>query len=329
MSAPELVILWRITEHCDLGCHFCGYSRRLRRPRVSADPEQVAAFGALLKECAAISQREILISWLGGEPLLWPPLFDISRVFKHEFNLQIGVTSNGTVLRSETVRRRIVKDFDQLTISLDGPGAFHDQCRDAPGLYEQLQANITNLRELKARLGHGPRLRINTILMRDNIYTFEELCRTAAEWGVEELTFNALGGQDRPEFYPGHCLRSEEVEWFRQALPGIREQMARCGLTIYGSDRYLNRIASSAQGLSIPVYECGPGQTFLFIDERGYVAPCSFTVEGYGIHLSEIRTPHELLQQLPEQFGECKRDKMLSPCYDCLSTQVFGKFSSA
>ena len=74
-----LIIVWRITEYCDLGCHFCAYSRRLQRPRAAASREDVLRFGALLGEYAHTYQRDVLVSWLGGEPLHWPPVFDLSR----------------------------------------------------------------------------------------------------------------------------------------------------------------------------------------------------------------------------------------------------------
>ena len=326
VNPPGLVIVWRVTEVCDLGCPFCAYSRHLRRPRAAADPDQVMAFGALLGEYAAAYARDVLVSWLGGEPLRWPFLLDISHIFKHTFNLGVGVTTNGTALTSAAVRRRIVEDFDELTISVDGIGDGHDGLRDAPGLYDQLRASLTGLRELQAALGRGPRLRVNTILMRDNLQAFEDLCRAVAEWGVEELTFNALGGRDRPEFYPDHSLRPEDVDWFRQALPGIRERAARWGLTILGSNHYLHRLASTARGTVLPVYDCQPGQRFLFVDERGHVAPCSFTVHGYGVHLNEIHAVADL-HRLPARLAERKRAELLAPCCDCPSTQVFGKFT--
>jgi MoaA/NifB/PqqE/SkfB family radical SAM enzyme len=328
VSDPELVVVWRITEHCDLGCGFCAYSRHLRRARPSANPDQVLAFGALLKDHAATYRRNVLVSWLGGEPLRWPPLFEISRAFKHKFNLRLGVTTNGTALKSGSIRRHLVEDFDQLTISVDGFGAFHDQCRDAPGLFEQLRLSLLSLREMKNSLGRGPLFRVNTVLMRDNIHAFEELCRTLAEWGVEELTFNALGGRDRPEFFPDHRLLPEQVEWFRETLPDIRARAAQSGLKILGSERYLDRIHNWSLNLQSPISDCHPGQQFLFIDERGLVAPCSFTLHDYGVHLSEIRAPRDLAQ-LPARLAERKRAKMSAPCFDCPSTQVFGKFEPA
>ena len=327
MPAPKLVVLWRITETCDLACPFCAYSRELSRSRTSANPDDVLRFGALLGDYARNYQRDALVSWLGGEPLLWKPLFEISRAFKREFGLRVSLTTNGTRLGSEEVRSRIAADFDEITISVDGVGAGHDSCRRTAGLYNRIQENVRRIDQLRGGRGHTPRIRVNTVLMRDNIHSFESLCLAVAEWGVEDLTFNTLGGRDRPEFFPDHCLRPDDVKRLRESLPGIRERLAKLGLVILGSNRYLDRFQATTTNNQLPITDCQPGQHFLFIDERGFIAPCSFTTGGYGVHLGEIQSARTLAE-LPQRFMERQHAQCLAPCFDCPSTQVFGKFNS-
>src|SRR5258706_15484690 len=99
-TAGRLVVVWRITEACDLDCWFCEYARRHERARASARVDNVLAFGASLGRYAASAGREVLVSWLGGEPLLWPPLQRVDRVLHDEFGLQLGLTTNGTHLNA-------------------------------------------------------------------------------------------------------------------------------------------------------------------------------------------------------------------------------------
>jgi MoaA/NifB/PqqE/SkfB family radical SAM enzyme len=322
------VVVWRVTEHCDLACHFCGYSRRVPRARTLMEPEPGLAFGAVLGEYAREAQRQVLVSWLGGEPLRWPPVFDVSDVFKREFGLRVGATTNGTALASAEVRRRLIENFDQLTISIDGLGALHDTYRSASGLYARLRLHVVELRELKAQAGHGPRLRVNTVLMRENIHALEKFCRAMAGWGFEELTFNALGGRERPDFYRRHCLLPEHVDWLKRELPGLRARVAPLGLAVHGSERYLSRLAASAHDEHLPIADCSPGQQFLFVDEHGFIAPCSFTLREYGVHVSEIRSAADL-RRLPATLAERRRQRPAPVCGDCPSTQVFGKFARA
>src|SRR5881227_440017 len=109
-----MIVVWRITEQCNLGCHFCEYDRRLIRPRASAKVEAVLAFGAVLRDYAAAYGRDVLVSWLGGEPLLWPQLGTVSQIFRREYGLRLGVTTNGTALQSDAVRRQIMADYERL-----------------------------------------------------------------------------------------------------------------------------------------------------------------------------------------------------------------------
>jgi MoaA/NifB/PqqE/SkfB family radical SAM enzyme len=176
----DLVIVWRVTEHCNLACPFCEYRRTLARPRVTAKPDEVLALGALLRDYQAQSQRRVLVSWLGGEPLLWSPLQHIAETFKYEYGLQLGVTTNGTHLDMDALQRHIISTYDQLTISIDGMGARHDQYRLLSGLFERLRCAITQLHQRKIQTGSSLLIRINTILMRDNIEEFPQLCETLA-----------------------------------------------------------------------------------------------------------------------------------------------------
>lgn len=325
VERPPLVLVWRVTEHCDLSCAFCAYSRTLRRPRRAIDPAQVLAFGQVLRDFAQHTQRPVLVSWLGGEPLRWPPLFEISRIFKTQFGLRLSVTTNGTALDSAAVRQQIVELFDELIVSLDGDAALHDMLRGQVGLFAQLEDSLAQLRRLGADANSSLALRVNTILMRDNVQEFETLCQTVAAWGARVITFNILGGRDRPEFYPAHHLLPEQWQTFVAALPGIRARLAPLGVTVLGNANYMQRLAATVHNQTLPITDCAPGAQFIFLDEAGTLAPCSYTTQGYGVPLSAIRSAADL-SALPARFAAQQRAALQPPCYDCPSTQVFGKF---
>jgi MoaA/NifB/PqqE/SkfB family radical SAM enzyme len=323
-----LVVVWRVTEACDLGCWFCEFNRHLRRPRHSARADVVLGFGAVLADYGAATGRRVLVSWLGGEPLLWPPLVEVGQTFRHKYGLRLGMTTNGTHLDSPPLVPHLAETYDQVTVSVDGPADFHDLGRGAPGLYDGLRRAVVALRELKTRQGYGPLLRANTILMRSNVGSFEGLCRNLAAWGVEQVTFNALGGAPAGPFYARERLQAEQIAWLRTALPGIRERLAADGLTVLGGDRYLGRLHAAAGGEMLPVADCRPGRDFLFVDEQGRVAPCSFTAAAHGQRVAEVRGLFDLLQ-LPASLADRRRREKWTPCRDCHSPQVFGKFELA
>ena len=312
------VVVWRITERCNLSCGFCAYSRTLERSRREADPAEVLRFGRVLAAFQEATGQRVLVSWLGGEPLLWPALAELSATFSDTLGLALSTTTNGTALASPRVREMLATHFAELTVSIDGLTDFHDRVRGWPGGFASLRESVRAL--------EGPALRrANTVLMRDNIADYPALCRELATWGFRELTFNQLGGNDRPEFHAIHRLHAEQVRALWAALPALRNELAARGVTLRGSPAYLRRIEATTSGARLPVEDCQPGARFLFIDEMGRAAPCSFTAAGYSVPISELRTVADL-RNLPQRFATMRSAQRLAPCLDCHSTQVCEKF---
>jgi len=303
-----MVVVWRITERCNLACKFCGFDRDLPRSRREADPRAIRDFGALLAEYQRRTEDAVLVSWLGGEPLLWRPLTDLTRAFRNDYRLTVSTTTNGTSLASPAVRAHLLEHYSELTVSVDAIGALHDQLRAWPGGYTALRRDITALAKEKRARRQGPVLRANVLLMRETFAGFEQLCRELAGWGIEEVTFNQLGGNDRPEFYPAHRLLPEQAEHLAKHLPGMRRQLATQGLRLNGGEGYLRRIQATARGERLAIYDCQPGRRFMFIDELGRVAPCSFTGSAYGVPLSELGSVEDL-RHLPGRFTALLRQR--------------------
>jgi sulfatase maturation enzyme AslB (radical SAM superfamily) len=269
-------------------------------------------------------QRPVFISWLGGEPLAWRELPRLSQVLSSNYGLQLGVTTNGVALASAKARLSLLQHYREITISIDGLAEFHDRVRGQAGLFDRLRANVAQLRREDT---HGRlRRRINTILMRDNVAEFPEFCQVMADWGFHDLTFNQLGGNERPEYFADHRLLPQQVERFAAQLPDLRRRMAARGLAIRASQRYLDRIRATTSGRQIAIEDCRPAAELLFIDVLGRISPCSFSSECYGVPIARLQTVAQFLE-LPQRFRELREKRRLAACNDCHATHVFDKFS--
>jgi len=321
-----MVIVWRVVTACNLSCPFCAFDRSIQTPGPNANLDLVLSFGRILSKWAQARGESPLVSWMGGEPLLWPDFIEISAIFKNRYSLRLSVTTNGSALGDPSVRRCILAHYDELTVSVDGRHLVHDGLRGWPGGFATLSQVIPELRA--ARGAHGPLLRANVVLMRKTIGEFEALCRDLVNWGIEEITFNQLGGRDRPEFHVANALEPEQVDSFINRFPHLRKELARHGVLLKGSQDYLARIKASAEHRCLPLGDCKPGRNFLFIDELGRISPCAFTSDDCSLDLERISSPSDL-DLLPEVFDTMMVASRPAVCQDCTSTQRYGKFGGS
>lgn len=319
-----MIVLWRTTTRCNYACGFCAYDRRLAEVRRDVAADEALRFGDLLVAWSRARGERVLLSWLGGEPLLWRPVKALSARLAGK-GLAISATTNGSTLHQAATRAMVIANFAELTVSVDGPSSIHDRLRGRSGAWAQARDGI---RALAAERGIAPlKLRANVVLMRETIAHFADLAMSLADWGVNEITFNQLGGRDRPAFFPAQRLSEGDVAEFGAVLPGLRERLATRGVTLCGDSRYLDRLRASAAGEALAVSDCRPGQAFFFIDEHGILSPCSFSGAAYGVPIGTLRAVADL-EALPARFAAARAATRLATCDDCPSTQTFAKFAA-
>jgi MoaA/NifB/PqqE/SkfB family radical SAM enzyme len=322
-----MIVLWRVTDRCNLACSFCAYDRRLPIARRDAGEDPVRAFAAVLGDYRRFTKEPVLVSWIGGEPLLWRPLFALSALLKDVYGIRVSATTNGTTLHQPAVRRQVLETMSELTVSVDGFADLHDALRGWRGGWKRLKASVTALAAERDEAGSPCRLRANVVLMHDNLADFSRLCEELAGWGIDEITFNQLGGRDRPEFFPAHRLTPQDAQALAALVPPLQERLAARGVRLCASAAYLGRIEASAAGRPLAVPDCGPGARFLFVDERYRVAPCHFTADELGVPLAQLQSAQDILG-LASRFARARAARTPRVCGDCPSTQVFAKFAS-
>lgn len=320
------VVVWRITQDCNMNCRFCSYSNEVERKRNDADVDEVRRLAEILGRHKKETGEELLISWIGGEPFLWKPMLPLSANLSEQFGIAISATTNGILLSAEYIREQIIRYFSEIVISLDGFESCDDEVRKYSGHFKQVTENIRKLKQERDAADSNLKIKVNTILMRRNIEQFQPFCKYLSELGVDELTFNQLGGYDRPEFYEDNRLRFQQVIDFLEQIPEWKKEFERNGLVIHGSYDYLQRIRMTAENQKNPIGECNPGTWFWFINENGYISPCSYTSYEYMYNTGKIQTPEDVMK-VEAYFRKLRKEKRSDWCSDCYCTQVYDKFA--
>lgn len=322
-DSPRFVVVVRVTTRCTQSCQYCGFSSTIPRDRTDIDLLSLKHLGLRLRSIAEGAQIPILVSWLGGEPYQWRDLWPATDYFRNELQLPVSITTNGVALASDTIRHRTIESMSEITISVDGPAEHHDRVRTMSSQFEQIKENCCKL--VQEDTNHRLWKRINSVLTSANIQSFASTCRELASWGIDEITFNPLGGNDRPEFFAPNRLNLNDFDTFRCQLPTLRQELSEYGVRLSGSEAYLERIASTILGIKIPVADCKPATRFLFIDEHGHISPCSFTNNQYFVSLNDALSLVDL-SLLTKELSDQRRATPCSACNDCHANHIYDKF---
>jgi sulfatase maturation enzyme AslB (radical SAM superfamily) len=286
-------------------------------PRVTVPFSGIERMAYLLADYQKTTGTQVLVSWLGGEPLLWPDVQKASQLYR-SLGLKVSLTTNGTTLAQLDVQRFVLEALSEVTISLDIRGPTHDRHRGQE-TFAAIADATRKLVELRNQWQALLKIRINAILMRDNVQFVREFIALLDEIGVDEVTFNELGGIERPAFWSSHRLEPQHVDLFVQQLACAVPQRLR----IVAAPLYLERLRASAEGRKLAVTSCQAIGRFLFVNEQGLTGPCPFIVDRVGRSIATLRTAQDLFS-LENDFSKAQGG---GPCLDCKSTFNFGKFA--
>ncbi len=144
-TAP--VVIWNLVRRCNLTCKHC-YSTSADK----AFPGELSGteIDAVMDDLRGFGVRVLILS--GGEPLLRPDIFDISRRAKAR-GFYIGLSSNGTLIDGERADAIAEVGYDYVGISLDGLQATHDRFRRCEGAFDAALAGMRRCRERGIKVG--------------------------------------------------------------------------------------------------------------------------------------------------------------------------------
>jgi heme d1 biosynthesis radical SAM protein NirJ len=174
------VVIWNLIRRCNLTCKHC-YA-------TSADKDfpgelSTAEVYGVMDDLKAYGVPVLILS--GGEPLMRPDIFDISRHAK-AMGFYVGLSSNGTLIRRDNIGRIADIGYDYVGISLDGLRDTHDRFRRRPGAFDEALQGIRLCREAGIKVG------LRFTLTQDNARDLPALLRLMDQEGVDKFYLSHL-----------------------------------------------------------------------------------------------------------------------------------------
>src|SRR3989338_3743557 len=166
-------IYFQITRYCNLECPTCFI-------KAGRDGAHIPTY-AIMDIAEFMGQNGLIEARLtGGEPTLHPDFFDILHKFQEE-GIYVSVATNG-VTSQKTLDALCEESNLWVICSIDGNRETHNRYR--PDTFDRI---IRNLRYLKSK-NPSVRLRLTTILTRENKGQMYELCELTKSLGAESVT---------------------------------------------------------------------------------------------------------------------------------------------
>lgn len=145
---------------CNLRCKHCFATALKNEKRRKITPQEYKGIVLQAMELGAVN-----FSFQGGEPMLYPELFDYIKNTFPERNL-ISVTTNATLLNQKKIIELKKAGVDILTISLDSAiPTEHDHFRGVKGTFEKVMETI------ELALNTGMKVTLGAVVSHKNIRT--------------------------------------------------------------------------------------------------------------------------------------------------------------
>ncbi len=184
------VVIWNLVRRCNLTCKHC-YS-------ISADKDfphelNTAEVLSVMADLKAFGVPVLILS--GGEPLLRPDIFEVSKAAK-ERGFYVALSTNGTLIDQSNISKIAAMNYDYVGISLDGIQDTHDRFRRKAGAFEA-SLNATRLCR-----DQGIKVGLRFTLTQDNQHDFPLLLalveqERVAKFYLSHLNYAGRGNKNR------------------------------------------------------------------------------------------------------------------------------------
>jgi len=176
---PIMAATIRVTKACNLRCPHC-YVNAGEKLENELSLEEIKSIIVQLAKLKVFS-----IFFTGGEPFLRKDIVEILK-YTNKKGVGIAISTNGSFLNKEVLKKIKNLRFDLFQISLDGPKEIHESIR-GKGSWQRTIANIKLARSiLDQKVGLG------VVIMKNNWNLLDQTIAKGVNCGADRITLMCL-----------------------------------------------------------------------------------------------------------------------------------------
>jgi radical SAM protein with 4Fe4S-binding SPASM domain len=313
------VISWNVTRRCNEHCAHCYIHAG---PNALTDDELTTAeCFRVMDEIHAVSPDAMLIL-TGGEPLLRPDIFDLSR-YATDAGFMVVMGTNGVLITARVARKMAAAGVRGVAVSIDSlDSAVHDGFRGYSGAWRN---SVRGMEVLRAA---GLPFLVQTTVTRENIAEVPDLIEWASAQGAKVFNLYFLVPTGRGAFMS--TVTPEEHEDLMRRLLELQPRYAGRMLINAKCAPHFQRVLweSDANHPLLKAFvgagACPAGMQYMGIRPNGDMTPCPY-LPVYGGNLrsqsfAAIWYESEVFQRIRQRDalgGRCGPCEFSAMCGGC------------
>ena len=260
---PLRYLVFELPRRCNLRCAHCGS----RCPEYTSGKElSSSTFMHVVDRVSEVYRTDqVMFCVTGGEPLLREDWFEICSYIASK-GFSWGMTTNGTLINDNCVRRLVEADIKTVSVSLDGLKDTHEKLRGVAGSFDRAVSGIRLLKES----GCCHSVQAVTVVSKLNIHELPALYDYICELGVDSWKLTAIepmgDAHNQKELFLDEqehiSLLTSIMLWRRKAAIGVT----------YGCSHFLPKRYDSS--VRKQPFICGAGTMVASIASNGDILPC-------------------------------------------------------
>lgn len=247
-------VIWELTKYCNYQCkHCCASAEKID----TINELNTLRILEVLDELKDFGVKEIYFS--GGEPFSRKDIFTILKKARNN-GIICNISTNGSYITEEMAVELEKLKLNKIHISLDS-NSEKDFNEFRGGNY--FKSTINAIKILKR---HNIYVRVGTVIWKKNVNKIDAIIKFLKSLNVDEVVFNWLVKVGRLVENNDVCVDLSE---FDRTIENIQKYMKKYKGEIKVSMHRHEKFYNSED-------ICPAGETFFYIDPKGYVSPCSW-----------------------------------------------------
>lgn len=201
-----------VTYQCDLNCIHCSSDTR---PSNSLQMSREDCL-RILSEAATMGAKDVAFS--GGEPLLWPHIFEaVKTAIENQLNVTIYTSGNLEYFKDKVINLRSFGASRIIFSIFGGTAASHEQITRKAGSFERTKSAARDAHEV------GLIIEFHFVPMSSNYRELNDVVSLARQLGASRISVLRLVPQGRAALLRGRILNRVQNLELRRQIQSLRK----------------------------------------------------------------------------------------------------------